>query len=321
MGMNEKIKERITELLETICFKDKDGCFYADIYADYRDEFPGETLRKITDADDSQAMFDECLYEAYEDAQWCAEDEVISSVRADARLQELIQADSMTDEDFRMVMLEMFYVAIPYDHYLRQDVLIDILVDAGDLNTDYTANCFGPHYAARGNKIPEESGILWLVRQQGYKKSGFEKFLDAPVKDQDFLYSVYTELENCTTSMNVLSFLAKMTLEEYFKLQKAIGIEKSKNKSCYPTKRKGRGYITLSMTTTCGLYDPFCGAGGLLEIKLDKDVRLPVRLIESAKQDGARGYSIQEIFGVTSALWTDNAIKEIHGMSTPKIAL
>jgi hypothetical protein len=119
--------------------------------------------------------------------------------------------------------------------------------------------------------------------------------------------------------MNVLSFLAKMTLEEYFKLHKAIGIEKSKNKSCYPTERKGRGYITLSKMTTCGLYDPFSGASGLLEIKLDKDVRLPIRLIESAKQDGARGYSIQEIFGVTSALWKDNVIKEIHAMKSSHV--
>jgi hypothetical protein len=35
-------------------------------------------------------------------------------------------------------------------------------------------------------------------------------------------------------------------------------------------------------------------------------------MIDSAWPDGGRGYSINEIYGLCSSAWTDNAIKEIH---------
>ena len=312
--MNEEMKELISGLLAKSCFADKDGCLYAEIYADYRDEFAESALQKITEAEDPQEAFNEHIYEMYQDAQWSLEDEIINNVSADLALQKLALASDMTDEDLREAIQEMFYVAVPFDHYLRQEMLIDILIDAGDLNTDYSSNSLRPHYAARGVEIPDEAGILWLIRQQGYNKSEFKCFAKNPKEEQSFLYSTYYELLNCSSSMNVLTFLVRMTLEEYFRLRNAIDIEKSKNKSYYPAERKGRGYIVLTQTTTCGLYDPFNGAGSTLEIKLEKDVRLPIRLIESAKQDGVRGYSVRDVFGVTSALWKNGAVKIIHPM-------
>jgi hypothetical protein len=55
------------------------------------------------------------------------------------------------------------------------------------------------------------------------------------------------------------------------------------------------------------------GSGSVLEIALDKDVRLPIRCIESAKHDGCRGYSIRSIYGCGSGFWKE-ALKEIHPM-------
>jgi hypothetical protein len=77
--------------------------------------------------------------------------------------------------------------------------------------------------------------------------------------------------------------------------------------------RKGRGWILLDKSTTAGLYDPWSGGGSILEIRLDRDVRLPIRCIETAKQDGCRGYSIREVYGCNSCLWTET-LKEIHPM-------
>ena len=114
--------------------------------------------------------------------------------------------------------------------------------------------------------------------------------------------------------MNALVFLVKMTLEEYFNLHDGINKERERNKSYYLSERTGRGYLLLSKDTTCGLCDSWNGSGSVLEIKLEKDVRLPFRCIASADHDGCHGYGIREIYGCGSDLWSNNAIKLIRPM-------
>ena len=74
-----------------------------------------------------------------------------------------------------------------------------------------------------------------------------------------------------------------------------------------------REQIVLDKSTECMLYDPWNGAGGVLGIELERDVKLPIRYIDTAQQDGSRGYSVRSIYGVTSALWNDT-VKKIHPM-------
>lgn len=132
--------------------------------------------------------------------------------------------------------------------------------------------------------------------------------------DSPLLKSIYVETANCASHMNALVFLVKMTLEQYFNLRDAIDKEKPRNESYCLNERTGRGYLVLSKDTTCGLYDSWNGSGSVLEIKLEHDVRLPFRCLYSAQHDGCRGYGIGEIYGCSSELWNDDAIKEIHPM-------
>ena len=99
--------------------------------------------------------------------------------------------------------------------------------------------------------------------------------------------------------MNALTFFVKLTVRELMDLQKVISTSKE---------QLNNNYITLEESTTCGLYDPWQGAGGLLDIELDKNVKLPLRFISSADIDGNRGYSLQETYGVSDDLWERNAI-------------
>ena len=208
----------------------------------------------------------------------------------------------------------MFYVKLPEEHYLNQDILVDILVDTGDANYDYTLNNFTPHYDACDNEpISEESSLLWLARQQGYTKTQLKQAMRERPSEKNFMRSLYDEINNACTHMNTLTFMVKMTLEEYFTLTDAIIQEREKNESYSLKGRKGRGWILLDKSTTTGLYDPWNGSGGCLEIHLDKDVRLPIRCIETAKHDGCRGYSIREIYCCCTSLWTET-LKEIHPM-------
>ena len=307
-----KFKKAAEEALNSVCFRDKHGNFYTEIYADYRDELEDQALKKLCNAKNPRWAFYDWLDEAYQECVWDYEDQVIKEALKDEDFAEI--ASKLDEDEVRDYLRDMFYVKLPEEHYLNQDILVDILVDTGDLNYDYTLNNFGPHYNARENEpIPEESSLLWLARQQGYTKTQLKQAMRERPAERNFMRSIYEEISNTTTHMNTLTFMVKMTLEEYFMLTDAIIREREENKSYSLNGRKGRGWILLDKSTTTGLYDPWNGSGGCLEIKLDKDVRLPIRCIETAKHDGCRGYSIREINYCSTCLWTET-LKEIHPM-------
>jgi hypothetical protein len=173
---------------------------------------------------------------------------------------------------------------LPYDHYLDQSVLVDIIVNTGDGDYDYTLNNWLT-WDAREEEINDESSILWLVKQQGYTKEQLKNLIEEhEIYDSKFLKSIYQECENVTTHMNALAFFTKMTLKEYIELQ------------------ENPSDLTLSERTSCGLYDCWNGAGGCLEIYLEKPVIIPKDFIE-VHIDGCRGYGVNEIYGMCSSFW------------------
>ena len=308
----QKLNKAAEEVLDRVCFRDEHGNFYTEIYADYRDELDATLLKKLCNAADPREAFYEWLDEAYLYSCWDHEDYIIGEVLKDENIAAI--ASKLDQDEVRDHLRDMFYIKLPEDHFLDQDVLVDILVDTGDLNYDYTLNNFGPHYDASENEpIPDESSLLWLARQQGYNKTQLKQAMRERPREKNFMQSIYDEINNAGSHMNTLTFMVKMELREYFNLADAIGAERELNKSYTMDGRKGRGWILLDKSTTTGLYDPWNGGGSLLEIRLDKDVRLPIRCIETAKQDGCRGYSIREIYSCCTSLWTET-LKEIHPM-------
>lgn len=306
-------------LLRTGCSRDEHGNIVYEIYADYRDEFSEEQIRKICESEDPRSTAEDIIFEVYDNAYLdYYRPDIIENVLEDPDVHENI-ADCTLQEvyDVRDLICDCFYVNYPIDHYLRNtDVLVDIIVDAGDLNYDYSMNNIAGFYAGG---VQEDSGLLWLVRQQGYTKTQLKETVKACGKvESKFLKSVWEESDNTTTSMNALTFLVRMSLDRYLELFDAIKAEEHLNRSYHPSERRGRGYIVLDKSTECMLYDPWNGAGGVIGIKLERDVRLSIRYIDSAKQDGCRGYSVRNIYGVSSALW-DDTVKEIKKYSSKSI--
>ena len=71
------------------------------------------------------------------------------------------------------------------------------------------------------------------------------------------------------------------------------------------------GYITLGKDTMCGLFDPWDGGGSVLEIQLEKEVRIPIRYIWAALPDGCgRGrYDVGDVYGMCASAWQDTLLK------------
>jgi hypothetical protein len=137
------------------------------------------------------------------------------------------------------------------------------------------------------------------MKQQGYSVQQINDFIEnKDFQGSKLLESIYTECLNTTTCMNALTFFVSMTIDECFDLHEAVSNKENAGKT-----------MTISKDTPCGLYDPWSGAGSVLEIKLEKDVELPMAYVDSAYPDGCRGYGVDDIYGMMRSFWVNSNIK------------
>ena len=137
----------------------------------------------------------------------------------------------------------------------------------------------------------------------------------------EFITSCIEELENLPSHMATLTFLVHMKLFDYFELREAIHSEKKLNDSYNFEQRKGKGYLTLSKDTMCGLFDVWSGGGSLLEIKLDHKVELPIKCIWKAEIETGKseyGYSVDNVYGLVRSAW-DGEVEVTHYMKPEQI--
>ena len=313
MDKDARLVEIISAIIlhNTSCDYHKDkGYFTCEVYADYRDYAQDETIIKWCKADNPRDAFYEDLFQWYQESGFECEDEAIATVKEHWTSKEFPYDEHQ--EFIEDWIREHVSVELPDKHYLNQKVCVDIIVDTGDENFDYVSNDMYPHYNGRiEDAIPEEASILWLARQQGYKKSQLKKAMrHGEFSGSELLKSLRAEVHNCSSHMNALTFFVEMTVEQLFDLQEAM---KDNEKNDHPLKkdeyksvweRKGRRKIILGKDAVCGLYDTWSGAGSILEIKLEKDVVLPMKYISTAWPDGGRGYSVARVYGICSSMWT-----------------
>lgn len=308
-----QLREAASDALSTLCYRNDDGMFYIVCEINNNEELSKSDLQDICNADDPREEYHDKIFDYFVDYASCCANALLNAVLEDSEVAELIEQKQLDPDEVDEIIRDLFYVEFP--SFYKQEILVNIVLDTGDMNYDFVSNSIGGHHNASDDSIPEESGLLWLARQQGYKKSELKKALANHKNVQSpLLESIYYETVNCSTAMNALVFLIKMTLEEYFTLRDGIDKERERNKSYRLSDRTGRGYLILSKDTTCGLFDSWNGSGSMMEIKLEKDVRVPFRCIYSARYDGCQRYGIQEVYGCGSELWTENAVKKIHAM-------
>ena len=169
--LNEKLKSKIHDLLNERCFKDDQGLFYTEIYADYRDDIPENCLKKISEAENPRDTFHDCVMDAYESCEHDDSYEMLQQICRNEMIAEAINQGETSEDEIREYLWDHHYVQLPYDHFLKQDIAVDILLDTGNANYDFTLNQPFASWGGQGDKtIDECSAILWLSRQQGYSK-------------------------------------------------------------------------------------------------------------------------------------------------------
>lgn len=318
--MTDKRREEIRQLMKK-WVEDKyywakkigpNGSVFYDfeMYADYRDELDERTIKDILNDDCPMDKFAEIMDEAYMDARWEEELRFMEGFLEDNDLEDELDTG---DDELREIMWDTVSFSEPCDHYLKQDVYINIYMDTGDGNYDFACNCeFYPCWDGGDNhEINECASLLWLAQQQGYTKEKFEEAMTADASSEigsKFLKSVYLELVNHPSCLGAVVFLVKMTLEQAIQLNELMKKQTAKydkrdNPDC--------GAIILDKSVMCGLYNNWNGGGSILEIELEKDVEIPIKFIYTALPDGEEsGYGIGDCYGMCGSAWTE-CVKQI----------
>lgn len=284
------LKQIIVDILKEHSTLDyKDGRFKADVHVNYDDRLSDENVRQISEADAKKEAFIDSLSEYSREATDQTEDDILTIIEKHWQLDQYLTYDDAFHDILEEVG-EIVDYEFPNDHFLKQEVLVNFIIDAGDGNYDYTLNNFLSYNGDPKEKIEDESSLLWLMKQQGYKKSDLNRLVrKGETQDSNFLSSLHTEARNVTTHMNALAFFVKMPLGDYIEFGDS-----------------GKS-ITFSKETACGLYDPWNGAGGPLGIELEKDVAVPAKIVRPHIEN-TYGYGVDSIYGMLNSFWKDTVL-------------
>ena len=272
---------------QTLC-PERDGRFQYKLYADYNDSLSHDQLLAISSAPHKNDAFYDLLADYEDECRWDAQQSLKQAIRQawPASIDDTEDFDALEDH-IDDILMDLVDFTLDYDHYRQTPVHVNIMMNTGDGNYDFTLNNW---LDVRTGPIHPRSALLWLCRQQGYGKRDINTALKMSERpDSPFLATVVDECANVCTSMNALTFLVRMTVGDFMNWM------------------DDGGDITVSADTTCGLYDPWNGSGSLLGIQLEHPVRIPRRYVEP-HVDGARGCSIDSIYYPVSTIWGDTVI-------------
>lgn len=279
--LDQELETRIAAWLrEQWGVEEENGCFYTELFVDYRDELDKRDLQAIADSDDPREAFYDWLNDAYEDEVDQAWFNLASKCSDDLEIEHEAAWEFLT---------EMVEVRLPEQHFLDQEIHVDILVDTGDANYDFICNNIAPAWGGCDpDEAHAEASIFWLAGQQGYCKDYVIAALKGEETRSAFLESLVRELENEASSINVLTFLCTMTLKQWIEVREA----------------GRRGALRIEKDAVCGLFDPWSGAGSTLDLELEHDVLLPIELAHEITPDVCLyRYGADEVYGLVRQAW------------------
>lgn len=317
--MEDTIKEKIRDVITRIFLPNDDGGI--EMYLDYRDELGKKTLYDIMISDNPRLTFDDLIYDwEMDDRLQNYEPELYGKIESALSENELEFFEENRDL-FADWINENWYFYYDASHF-NKEVKVNLMLDVGNLNYDFTCDNILNYYG-RG-EIDKNSSVLWLARQfkkvtafrasvkAQFREDGY--YVERRREEDPFIESLIQELENLPSHMGTMTFLLHMRLFDYFELRDAMKAEEKENESYEYKERKGTGYIVVSRDTMCGLFEPWSGAGSVLEVELPGDLKIPLRAIFAAEIETGKsqyGYSVDKVYGLCGDCWK-GTVKKIY---------
>lgn len=297
--MNKELREKIIETIQ------KD---YADVevYVDYRDFENIESL--VMDCETKDDFTNE-IVNCYQETVWDYQNVIVK---------EIVEKFNISADDYDEV-LDLVYeyaeVYVDVNQFLKREVKVNVMAQFyDDETTDFTGtgwlrwlmNSQGykmndypvmKSLAEYRHLVPskrypgfweDENETEWAKKQCAIINNGEDKFLKSTLREICELPIDY---------MRSLTFLTRMTIEHYYNI-----------------KSGNFNFITFNKNTMCGLFDCWNGSGSLLEIELNKDVKINKKNIYQvqleyngrSKKKPFIGYTVDEVYGLVGSCWDGN---------------
>lgn len=315
------LKNKISEIIKNISLINEDGGI--EIYTDYQErELSNHLLKEIFESEKPREYFNEKLCDwAFDYQLEYGADELEKAIKDKLSVEEIELYEEHDSEMWNFISKQIYFYYNADD--FNNDINVNIMVDCGNWNYDCVCDNVLNWYGNSGDgSIDKESSMLWLAKTQGkatalrkackktHRDNGYYADRDA-YKDK-FIESCIQEFENLPSHMATVTFLVKMPLFKLFDLIELQNKEYDEKGKYDPRKNENsKSYMVLGKETMCGLYDPWSGGGSVLEVELDKDVKLPIKYaifcVEGCKM---RGYDVDEVYGLVDSCWKET-VKEI----------
>lgn len=328
--MDKEYEKRIDDAVCELHFVGENNVI--EICADYREdgEFLQETVYENRDSEELENIVRDKIYEAYDDAIWQYEDEILKKAGV---------IGEEFEENAREYLREKYSIQPDYGHFLGHEMKVNIMLRTDNehnneyttIHEQYVAMTTPDELTRPDESLKEDSMLVCLLKQQGHTldelqatMNDYNKFFyDAAYPngnhvqhfDEDgkelnlsgklelfnkthnaFLTSVCQELENQTYDMGVMTVLAKMSIEDFIKMQ------------------NGDKEITFSNDCMIGIYNPWNGSGSVLEIELEKDFVFSSDMIRDVQIEGVKPqweYTVDDAYGLVGSCWKEpKAISE-----------
>lgn len=284
-----------------------------DVYADCDDVMDSASINKILKSDHPKDALKEWVVEAYLDRGCDVYIEIWNELKNVLTLsfEDKEYMDAHYDE-YMEVIRDNLSINLPFSHFNGQEICANLVVDNGDAIKDFSYHDCYPNYASDNihHNLSRKSGMMLIAHLQGYSTKKFRKIynrykvarnignrnaMEAIKKAYPFVASCYEEVEAATSSMTAFVICIKTRLDEL--------LDFAEKKSD----------VFISRQVDClGLCDFWSGAGGYLEVVLERHMVIPKENIFAFLPDDAwnhridgiyYGYGITEIFGMSERAW------------------
>ncbi len=184
---------------------------------------------------------------------------------------------NLSDNELFLECLNKYIYGNVKKSYLQQEINFNIMVDCGNKASGFKSDRYSPWYKV----MPDDSSLLWLAKQQGYRKTELNailKFGTNEYPDEHCLTSIFSEYMS-SPQRSTLTFFVRLTIEQYLMIRAEIDNEAQANNNINAKRRMGRSFIMLDKSVQCGLTNPVSGETGNIGIILKKNIRFPIRYI------------------------------------------
>ena len=212
---------------------DANGLYYSKCDKDYRDELGDSQISDVLagryrysargkEEVEQMAPMDalnNLLADSYRDEMWRIEDEVLETLRNNPDIISMFNGISLDEEQLTEQLLsalgDVWYVTVPVDDYLKQDVCMDIMLDTGDMNYGFACNNISFSDIDSVEDFDDNSSLLWLCEQQGVTREELLAAFDKGSAQTDEVLQLRERKEALLTELKQLGFVSPRYEERY----------------------------------------------------------------------------------------------------------